>query len=231
MQLYSCFSLFDFWRFNSRNLLLCLHDQEYLLSFCPTFFGAEFADRVDEGFGCSLNKFDQWLEEQDSSDAPSQEYTENCKGATGLPMAEESFDACIIAWSRLVGDTWVLQRNGAVVVIIFPYQSRVRYDSKFDVLDKEWNMIESWMSEQSKQAPIGVKKMFQSSDDYWWYDTNGSILSTAYGSAGIALGAAAIVMLVSSRSFEITFFALITIGFILISVTSLLVASGWTLGL
>jgi len=186
---------------------------------------------VEDGFECSINKFDQWLQEQSFSGAPYQEYTENCDDATGLPMSEESFDACIIAWSRLVGDTWVLQRNGAVVVILFPYQSRVRYDSNFDVLDKEWNMIESWMSIQSKNAPIGVEKMFQSSPDYWWFDTNGSILSTAYGSAGIALGAAAIVMLFSSRSFEITFFALLTIGFILLSVTSLLVASGWTLGL
>ena len=27
--------------------------------------------------------------------------------------------------------------------------------------------------------------------DFWWYDTNRKMVSTAYGSAGIALGAAA----------------------------------------
>lgn len=56
------------------------------------------------------------------------------------------------------------------------------------------------------------------------------MLKTAYGAAGIALAAAAVVMLFSSRSFEITLFALVTIGFILLSVTSALVASGWSLG-
>jgi hypothetical protein len=56
------------------------------------------------------------------------------------------------------------------------------------------------------------------------------ILRAAYGAAAIALAAAALVILFSSRSFVLTLFAVFTIAFILTSVTSMLVASGWTLG-
>jgi len=205
--------------------------QEFLLAFCPTFFGTEFAERIEDNFQCSFNKFDAWLREQSASANSTDAYTANCSGATRIPVPPDSFDACIIAWSQLAEDSWVLQRGGTVEIILFPYQSRVRYDSKYDILDDEWHMVETWMSVQSNTTVDGVKEMYSSSEDFWWFDTNGSILQTAYGSAGIALGAAAIVMLISSRSFEITFFALFTIGFILLSVTTLLVASGWTLGL
>jgi hypothetical protein len=56
------------------------------------------------------------------------------------------------------------------------------------------------------------------------------MLSAAYSAAAIALAASAAVILLSSRSVILTLFNTITIGFILTSVTTLLVAIGWTLG-
>ena len=56
------------------------------------------------------------------------------------------------------------------------------------------------------------------------------MLETAYTSAAIAMGAAASVILFSSRSFMLTLFATITVGYVLTSVTAMLVAAGWTLG-
>lgn len=44
------------------------------------------------------------------------------------------------------------------------------------------------------------------------------------------MGAAAAVILFSSRSFILTLFATVTVGYVLTSVTALLVAAGWTLG-
>jgi 5-methyltetrahydrofolate--homocysteine methyltransferase len=49
-------------------------------------------------------------------------------------------------------------------------------------------------------------------------------------SAGIAMGAAAAVILFSSRSFILTLFATVSVGFVLTSVTAVLVGMGWTLG-
>lgn len=64
----------------------------------------------------------------------------------------------------------------------------------------------------------------------WWYDTNGPMLATAYASSGIAMGAAAAAILVSSRSIVLTLFSTLTVGYVLTSVTARLVAMGWTLG-
>lgn len=44
------------------------------------------------------------------------------------------------------------------------------------------------------------------------------------------MGAAATVILFSSRSFVLTLFATVTVGYVLTSVTAVLVAMGWTLG-
>jgi Na+/H+ antiporter NhaB len=59
---------------------------------------------------------------------------------------------------------------------------------------------------------------------------NGSILTSAYTAAAIAIGTGALVILFSSRSIVLTIFSTLTIGYVLASVTAALVALGWTLG-
>jgi hypothetical protein len=185
---------------------------------------------MDDDYVCPFNKFEAWLEKQASSENPDAIYVDNCAGATAIPIPEENFNACIVAWTEKVGETKILSRNGEVQIIFFPFASRVRYDSPYDDLNNEWNMIEDWMDAQASTAPAGVANFYFSSSDFWWYDTNGQMLITAYGAAAIALGAAAGVILLSSRSFVLTFFAILTIVYVLTSVTATLVAFGWTLG-
>jgi hypothetical protein len=74
-------------------------------------------------------------------------------------------------------------------------------------LDNEWHLIEKWMQKQMKDALTGVERgYFLSSFDFWWYDTNGQILQTAYSPAAIALGCASAVVLFSSKSIVLTIF-------------------------
>lgn len=56
------------------------------------------------------------------------------------------------------------------------------------------------------------------------------MLTTAYASSGIAMGAAGAAILFSSRSIILTLFSTLTVGYVLTSVTATLVAMGWTLG-
>jgi len=117
-----------------------------------------------------------------------------------------------------------------VKVIFFFFQGRVRFDSPFQILDDEFNLIEDWLSKERMIAPEEANKMYQTSIDFWWFDTNGSMLRSAYASAGIALAISGLIVFISSRSFILTLFALITIAYVLASTTAMLVASGWTLG-
>jgi 5-methyltetrahydrofolate--homocysteine methyltransferase len=56
------------------------------------------------------------------------------------------------------------------------------------------------------------------------------MLSTAYTSSAIAMGAAGAAILFSSRSIILTLFSTLAVGYVLTSVTATLVALGWTLG-
>lgn len=204
--------------------------QKFLESFCPNLFAEDFASLPFDDYMCAFNTFASWLEDQSQSATPDDIYTENCGGATGIPVPQENFHSCIIEWSKQAKETSILSDDGRVRVIFFSFVGRVRWDSPFDTLKNEWNLIEDWMNAAAETAPDSVNKFFFSSMEFWWYDTNGQMLNTAYGAASIALAAAATVIFLSSRSFVLTLFATITIGYVLCSVTSTLVALGWTLG-
>jgi MMPL family len=218
--------------------------QVFLKDFCESMLDQDFATPLDDEYTCPLTKFDSWLQVQSSGvtvvnattddaavlAAAAAVYEENCNGATGIPMSSADWNNCVIAWSKSENEMSILSRSDEVAIIFFPFVSRVRYDDPYDVLDKEWNMIEDWVQAKNSKAPKGVHQGYFTSYDFWWYDTNGQMLSTAYSSAAMALGCAAFIILASSKSIVLTLFCTVTIGYVLTSVTALLVAIGWTLG-
>jgi len=145
-------------------------------------------------------------------------------------MKSDAFHPCMSAWSKQVGDEKVLERGGVVTIISFPFGSRVRFDSPNSELESEWNRIEDWMQADQATAPVGAANALFSSQDFWWFDTNIQMFKTAYGSAAIAIAASALVILLSSRSLVMTLFSVLSICYVLASVTSMMVAAGWTLG-
>jgi len=211
-----------------------LESQEYLLGFCDRFFEQEFASLISKDFVCPYNAFNEWLVNTangtQNSEADNFIYDKFCEGATDMPLSPEVFNPCISAWAVEKGEQSLLLRNGEVKVIFFFFQGRVRFDSPFQVLDDEWNLMEEWLSKERMIGPNEANKMYQTSIDFWWFDTNGSMLRSAYASAGIALAVSGLIVFISSRSFILTLFALITIAYVLASTTAMLVASGWTLG-
>jgi len=209
--------------------------QIFLRDYCEELLEQEFASPLDINYTCPLTRFEQRLQDQstavDTTTSDAIVYSENCNGATELPIASPSdWHTCVIAWSKEYGETSILSRSNEVTIVIVPFLSRVRYDDQYDVINKEWKMIEDWVKAKNSKAPKGVTKGLFTSFDFWWYDTNGQMLSTAYSSAGIALLCAAVVILASSKSFAMTIFCTLTIGYVLTSVTASLVAIGWTLG-
>lgn len=202
--------------------------QVFLRDYCDRFFEQDFATPIRTGYQCAMERLDQWLADQAASDRPDDIYTEHCAGSTGLPIPQTNFDACAYAWSQAYNVDSMLARAGKITVITFRFGSRVRFDSPQDELDREWNLINDWM--MNNEGPAGSGSPYYTSEDFWWYDTNAVMLETAYTGAGIAMAAAASVIFFSSRSFILTLFATVTVGYVLTSVTAVLVAMGWTLG-
>ena len=124
---------------------------------------------------------------------------QNCAGASSVPVPREVFNPCIIGWSKLVGEAFVLSNEGRVKIMEVRSRTTVVYDSPFSELEKEWNNYETWIEQERAIAPSGVKKPFHSDIAFYWFDTNRQMLRTAYGAAGIALVCAAVVLFVSSK--------------------------------
>jgi len=177
-----------------------------------------------------MNLFDSWLQEQSLSETPTEAYAQNCNGASAVPVPTDVFDPCMISWSKLTDNKYVLQTGGRVKIMEIRTQSDIVFDSPFDELEDEWTKYEAWMDNERSIAPRGSNQMFNSDLAYWWFDTNQQMLKTAYGAAGIALVCAAVVVFVSSRSFVLTLFAGVSIIYVLVATTACLIALGWELG-
>ncbi|GAX18142.1 hypothetical protein FisN_25Hh124 [Fistulifera solaris] len=204
--------------------------QLYLRDFCGRLFSQEFADSEDED--CPIDRFDSWLRNQSALPVNETDpiYLDHCANADGLPMNEKNFHACIHNWSQEYSETFVLTRDGKLTIMYARFNGRIRFDTKFDITKNEWNLIEKWFQNERKNAPPGIGGMYFTSEDYWYFDTNASMISSAYISAATAVAVGAAVILFSSHSFVLTFFSGIAITYVLTSVVAAMVALGWTLG-
>lgn len=202
-----------------------------MVGFCDKLFAQDFASPIVLGEKCLLNQFDEWLSAQASSDSPNDDYLSACNNADSLPMPEEDFDSCLISWSKLKGEKSIYAKVGKVAAIELQIAMETPWDAPYVEMDEFWNRIEDWMEQERIIAPSGVNNMFQTSFAFWWYDTNTTLLRTAIGAAGIAVGFSAIVVLFSSRSFVLTLFSGFCIVYVLSATTASLVGFGWKLGL
>lgn len=181
-------------------------------------------------YSSSAQLFDEWLEEQSTTETPTEAYAQKCNGASSVPVPSDVFDPCIISWSKLYNNTSVLQTDNSVKIMRMRTKSNVNDESPHNKLKDEWNAYEAWMDLERKSAPVGVNQMFQSDIVYWWLDTNQQMMKTAYGAAGIALACATVIIFASAKSFVLTFFAAIAIVYVLVAATACLVGMGWSLG-
>lgn len=130
--------------------------QLHLKRVCDQFFDEAFAGEIFENDTCSINQFESWLRLQSNTSNPDEAYLSNCAGASRLPVSQEAFHDCLLAWRELSGDQNVLHRNGIVKIIMLPYHCRVRYDNSFSALNKEWQLTEAWMNDHRKKLHYGV---------------------------------------------------------------------------
>ena len=204
--------------------------QIYLRDFCGRLFQEDFVKKPHAEYECAINQFESWLAYESSLDIVSEEYDTNCNGASKLPLPEDDFDNCIIAWSKLHENREVLQENSKVKIMTVDALATVGLRSPNSEINDEWNKFEDFFVEESNNAPEGVNKAFHVSVLWWWFDTNTQMMSTAFGSAGIAVGFSAIVVFLSSRSFSLTLFSAGCIVYVLTAATASLVGQGWELG-
>lgn len=210
--------------------------QIYLRDFCGelTTTGLAFRDDTRNEGLCPFERFDNWLQEQSSFDEPSQEFVEACGDATSIPVAEDTFHACVNEYVSFTSDSDFHLRNGGIMeALTFRFLTKVSWLSSFDDLAANWTALNDFVEQEIEgSAPPSVGSTFYfTSFDFWWHDTNAQLLTTAYIASAIAVATSALVILLSSRSFILTIFSAVSIAFVLTTVISCLVFLGWTLGL
>jgi len=201
-----------------------------LRNFCGNFYKEDFARVPTDNYICPINEFDQWLKDQSSSDEPDPLHDGVCGGAARLPVDSDKFHGCITAWAMKAENFNVISRDGVVKYMRVPFKNPAIFTDPYAILEGERESIQGWLTTTNKEAPDGINKAYMTGITFHWHDTNKSIQKTAYSSAGISLAASAVIILFSSHSVVLTIFSTATILYILVSVTSVLVAFGWTLG-
>lgn len=204
--------------------------QEYLLGFCDRLYGTDFASKPNPDYECAINQFDDWLQDQYSSETENQEdiYKESCNGSSSLPMASGDFDKCLTSWSQSYGNTDVFNKKGKVQILLVNTKASVEFTAPPTVIKEEWIRYEDFLKEED--APEGVDKPHHTSFMWWWNDTQYQMFETALGAAAIAVAFSTIVVVISSRSLILTFFSACCIVYVLAAATASLVALGWSLG-
>jgi protein dispatched 1 len=203
--------------------------QIYMRDFCSNLWAQEFADPTGN---CSINVFDKWLQIQADllEDERNASYTQHCAGATAMPLIQDVFHPCLSAWAQQENNTKILAWDGKVRVVWIEFKSRVRQQSARKLLGSEWRLIEGWMLETAKGAPTGVANAYFTSFEWWLWDTFNAVYQSAIGSAAITIVISGIVIFISSKSLSMTIFSAISVTYVLVSVASMMVAIGMTLG-
>jgi len=222
--------------------------QEYLLGFCDKMFNQNFVEKPYENYTCSINSMDNLLRFYGNTSIPEDfynktgvDFTDVCGGASKLPMAEEIFGKCSIAINYYLSgegrkakesNQLVLESDDkeSIQVMTFWAQSKVPFTQKLEEIDESYNDFHKWFKNEVKNAPDGVDKHFFSSNTYWNYDTQNNVVTAFSSSIAISLCFSAVVIFFTTWSFPVTFFATISIGFIMAAVIASLQSIGWELG-
>lgn len=206
--------------------------QLFLLDFCNDFYSQPFASVATIGHECPISGFDRWLRKQKSFSDDDQDeiFRSVCNSSAMIPMDKDLFHPCVAAWARKSREGNAVLRNDEVLILSFPFRAQYGYTDSFHELAKEFWDIEHWIKDKLRSAPQGVNKAFFTGNDYWYMDTHQAMTSTAYSSAATALIATTLVILISSRSFLLTFFSVLSMFYILAATIATMVLCGWTLG-
>jgi hypothetical protein len=206
--------------------------QLFLLDFCNELYQQAFALVATIGYECPVSGFDRWLRKQSSLNEDDQDdiFGSECDSTPMIPIAKDLFHRCLSAWARKSRETNVVLRNNEVMILSFPFRAQYGFTDSIHKLSKEFWEIEDWVNDKLRSAPQGVKRAFFTGNDYWYMDTHRALTSTAFSSATIALIATLFVILISSRSFILTSFSILSMFYILAATIATMVLCGWTLG-
>ena len=188
-------------------------------------------------------------------------WQQSCAKTKTLPIPQENFIDCIYGWTKDTqtdnnGGTYYLKNDKKMVdslynakfdssgeILLESYDSikmlltvvsfslDIGWNEETSLLKNRWQTWESFIEEELKTAPAGLKNGWQTDRGAWrWFNTvqnmNDNFVDATMMCLGVALGIA----LISTANIVVTVLTIVSIGIILASTMSVVVSLGWTLG-
>ena len=188
-------------------------------------------------------------------------WQQSCAKTKTLPIPQENFIDCIYGWTKDTqtgnnGGTYYLKNDKKMVdslynakfdssgeILLESYDSikmlltvvsfslDIGWNEETSLLKNRWQTWESFIEEELKTAPAGLKNGWQTDRGAWrWFNTvqnmNDNFVDATMMCLGVALGIA----LIFTANIVVTVLTIVSIGIILASTMSVVVSLGWTLG-
>ena len=203
-------------------------NQMWLWDFCNRTAAQDFVPSTQNP-SCFLADFDSWLKYD------SHHRVENCgpDAASGVPVAPVYLASCLEEFLQERDDDTVppqVIHDGRVRAVRLAFPTGIRWDAPLSVTAELWDRWEAHIAAEAANAPPGMGGFFHTSGSFNFWDTNTSLRRAAYSAAVIAIGVAAVVLLVGTGNYIITLYATISIFGVLTCVGATIYGMGWKLG-
>uniref|UniRef100_A0A8C4XD83 Protein dispatched homolog 1 n=1 Tax=Erpetoichthys calabaricus TaxID=27687 RepID=A0A8C4XD83_ERPCA len=211
--------------------------QAWMLNFCKKIRNQTFIIQTDEQdiTSCFIETFKRWMESRDCDEAAAYP----CCNQFTFPYKAEDFELCLKrAIMQLDTTSFSLNRdtpgprfdlNDTIRAVILNFQSSYFFSYTYDKMDQFFKEVDTWVKEELKTAPEGLRNGWFVSTDLLFYDLQGSLSHGTMVAMGLSVTVAFIVMLLTTWNIVISLYAIISItGTIFVTVGSL-VLLGWEL--
>jgi len=121
--------------------------------------------------------------------------------------------------------------TGKLIYMKIDAQSQGRMQEPRYIKEPIYLLWEEYLAEWKKTAPSGVSNLFQEAN-YAWAFNNGEVAMFNGAITGIVISVtlAFVILLIATRNYIISFFAILAVGCICSNVVGLMVLLGWQMG-
>ena len=159
-----------------------------------------------------------------------------CCGTNG-PYPDDIFSLCFNNFMLQLGDAanQTLDRvyfneNNNIVAYRADVSTNLALTGSHVDMKSHYNLLDNFVKEQSSTAPTGITEVWFNSI-FRFYDLQRALSESTFIAVIVSLSCAAVMMLLTSRNFLVTLYAIVTITLAIFFSTGILVNLGWQLNI
>lgn len=209
--------------------------QAWLRQFCSSLRETAFYKRVSlEQNNCFIENFIPYMNQTCTAEEVI------CCQKSVFPFDENIFETCIRKYIPLSLKTNIYNRNIApmglkfrgnkIAALIVNFSSNVTYTYEFNIVQKFYMEMNTWVMEQIKSAPAEMSNCWFVSE-LNFFGIQKSLADGLPVAFGISILVATLVTFLTSLNFLITVYAMLTISFIMLVTVASIVLLGWELNI